>query len=115
VKYRFSQGDKECESITISVNDQQNLWGDGESYPSLNVPWIPGGGKLVIEMLHVEDKKEKRMGEDTWSMTGNIIHKSNEELSEWWPLETTEPKCKFLYTVRRKGFGPIPRLPVRPN
>ena len=111
MKYRFSQGDKKCKSWKCYFHKEENLSGNPERYPSLNVPWIPGGGDIVIEVEQLDGEKVSKKGKKSWPITSDIIRKSDDELLKPQELKTEDADYRFYYTIRRKGFGPIPKPP----
>ena len=114
MRYRVSQGNQKKESATIDVDGEKKLWEEkSEDCPSLTVSWVPGGEKIVIEIEQLDDgKKVSNKGQDTWTITGDIITKSDYDLPKEQTLKTKDPDYEFSYTIRRIGFGPIPKLPV---
>jgi len=114
MRYRFSQGNLRKESETISVDGVKKLSNEThKNCPPLTVRWVPGGEKIVIEVEQLDDGEVKNQGKHVWAITGNIIHKSKTELSEYQTLSTKDDSnYKLSYTIGRKDFGPIPKPPA---
>jgi len=115
MRYRFKQGDKTCESEKCYFKDEQHLWEDEDSdrYPFLEVPWCPGGEKIYVEVEQIEDGEVAGSTVESWWMTGQIIRRSEKELSKEQELTLDDGKFKFQYTIKRVDFGPIPALPPK--
>jgi serine/threonine protein kinase len=112
MRYRFSQGGISA-TERCSVNDTEDLSQDSTRFPSLDVPWSPGGEKIVIELEQSDDGKTVTTKvQKTWPITDDIIRKSDDELSKVQILKTEGSYYELSYTVHRsRGFGPIPKLP----